>query len=349
MRTFSSVFPQQPAAVWGSVLEFCIGPLRTYFNKRLVQTIIRRQGSGDSYTEKVLSYCQQAHYQAVLDEYAYLVRHVLQQEDAEKFLDHIGRAMGMWSGSPGVNERTRLGHISSRPRPQAGHFALAFGDDVSNESTETDGKARKSVVREAFNSPFWPFVLATTSVGQEGLDFHLYCRDIVHWNLPSNPVDLEQREGRINRYDGLSIRRNIKCDFPLRAVRPQMGENLWKSVFRVVTAKSQDNGRFKHGLFPHWIYQSQAGHLADIAVQSIIRRHLLFYAGSRDRQHYVELKKALALYRLVFGQPRQQDILEQVFAQCLTQELDDLNRSLTKYMINLSPFATSHVIPVPQM
>ena len=26
-------------------------------------------------------------------------------------------------------------------------------------------------MRAAFNSPFWPFVLATTSVGQEGLDF----------------------------------------------------------------------------------------------------------------------------------------------------------------------------------
>jgi len=36
----------------------------------------------------------------------------------------------------------------------------------------------------------------TTSIGQEGLDFHYYCRKIVHWNLPSNPVDLEQREGR---------------------------------------------------------------------------------------------------------------------------------------------------------
>jgi len=28
----------------------------------------------------------------------------------------------------------------------------------------------------------------------EGLDFHHYCHAIVHWNLPSNPVDLEQRE-----------------------------------------------------------------------------------------------------------------------------------------------------------
>nr|WP_270246095.1 helicase-related protein [Coprococcus sp. AM11-30B] len=43
-----------------------------------------------------------------------------------------------------------------------------------------------------------PFVLATTSIGQEGLDFHNYCCVIMHWNLPSNPIDLEQREGRKN-------------------------------------------------------------------------------------------------------------------------------------------------------
>ena len=35
--------------------------------------------------------------------------------------------------------------------------------------------ARLPEVREAFNSPFQPFVLATTSVGQEGIDFHWWC------------------------------------------------------------------------------------------------------------------------------------------------------------------------------
>ena len=99
LRTFLSVFPQQRAEAWGKVLEFCFGPLRHYFNKRLVQTIVRRQGSGDTYTEKILSYCQQAHFQAVLDEYGYLVRHVLQQDAPAEFPDHVGRAMGMWSGS----------------------------------------------------------------------------------------------------------------------------------------------------------------------------------------------------------------------------------------------------------
>ena len=55
-------------------------------------------------------------------------------------------------------------------------------------------------VRTSFNSPFRPFVLATTSIGQEGLDFHHYCHHVVHWNLPNSPVDMEQREGRIHRY-----------------------------------------------------------------------------------------------------------------------------------------------------
>ena len=38
--------------------------------------------------------------------------------------------------------------------------------------------------RAAFTSPFWPFVLGATYIGQEGLDFHWYCHAVVHWNLP---------------------------------------------------------------------------------------------------------------------------------------------------------------------
>jgi hypothetical protein len=43
------------------------------------------------------------------------------------------------------------------------------------------------------------------SVGQEGLDIHHYCHAITHWNLPANPVDLEQREGRIHSYKAHAV------------------------------------------------------------------------------------------------------------------------------------------------
>ena len=50
------------------------------------------------------------------------------------------------------------------------HFAAGYFDAKNSDKTIQ----RVNHVRNAFNSPFRPFVLATTSVGQEGLDFHLY-------------------------------------------------------------------------------------------------------------------------------------------------------------------------------
>ena len=49
-----------------------------------------------------------------------------------------------------------------------GMYRLLFTKGEGKES-DTD---RKKTVRNAFNSPVRPFVLATTSIGQEGLDFH---------------------------------------------------------------------------------------------------------------------------------------------------------------------------------
>ncbi len=92
-------------------------------------------------------------------------------------------------------------------------FALRFGKEESVDGEEAN---RTEQVRTAFNSPFWPFVLATTSVGQEGLDFHQFCHAVVHWNLPANPVDLEQREGRVHRYKGHAVRKNIATRYGLK-------------------------------------------------------------------------------------------------------------------------------------
>ena len=84
-------------------------------------------------------------------------------------------------------------------------FAAAFGAAMTEEAAGI----HPEVVRRTFNSPFWPWVLVTTSVGQEGLDFHRYCHSVVHWNIPATPVELEQREGRVQRYKSHSVRRNL--------------------------------------------------------------------------------------------------------------------------------------------
>jgi hypothetical protein len=78
---------------------------------------------------------------------------------------------------------------------------------------------RGSISLDAFNSPFRPFILVTTSIGQEGLEFHPYCHVVYHRNPPSNPVELEQREGRVHRYKGHAIRKNIALSLGLEELR----------------------------------------------------------------------------------------------------------------------------------
>ena len=84
------------------------------------------------------------------------------------------------------------------------------------------------------------------------------------------------------------------------------------------------------------------GFVKDAQVERI-RRHLYFYADSQDASRYEELKERLALYRLVFGQPRQQDLLDRIQRTVRAESGRELSYTeLTRYMINLSPLGKAH-------
>lgn len=53
-----------------------------------------------------------------------------------------------------------------------------------------------------FNSPFYPNVLATTSVLQEGVNLHMQCCKVHHYGIAWTPGDNEQRVGRVDRLFG---------------------------------------------------------------------------------------------------------------------------------------------------
>ena len=68
------------------------------------------------------------------------------------------------------NFRARIEGERESPMNLRSRFAVTFSKAINDEN---DGK-RKANLRNAFNSPFRPFVLASTSIGQEGLDCHAY-------------------------------------------------------------------------------------------------------------------------------------------------------------------------------
>jgi hypothetical protein len=200
------------------------------------------------------------------------------------------------------------------------HFALDFG----NQKIETaSGKNRVINLREAFNSPFKPFILASTSIGQEGLDFHYYCRKVMHWNLPSNAIDIEQREGRVNRYMGHVIRKNIATNYLEYLSDPT--KMIWKDLLKIAKEKEQQNR--KCDLVPFWHIESTNG----VKIERIIPLHPF----SKDISRLKYLLDVLTFYRLTFGQPRQEELVETFMKEAIDKE--DLERLTKELLINLSP------------
>lgn len=76
-----------------------------------------------------------------------------------------------------------------------------------------------------------------------------YCHAVVHWNLPSNPVDMEQREGRVHRYKGHAVRKNVAAAYADRAV----GTNgdVWAQLF---AAACDDRDPGENDLVPYWVF-----------------------------------------------------------------------------------------------
>jgi hypothetical protein len=173
-------------------------------------------------------------------------------------------------------------------------FARAYGEGTDDE---TGAQTSAETVRDAFNSPFAPFVLASTSVGQEGLDFHPYCHAVVHWNLPSNPVDLEQREGRVHRYKGHALRKNVVAAVGGRSLLREH-DDPWAALFK--EAEKSDAARADRDIVPYWVFPGD----------SKIERHIPALPLSRDEERLHRLQRSLALYRSVLGQPRQEELVE---------------------------------------
>lgn len=284
----------------------------------IVELAYSRRKDDDAHWQDVLRYCKDGNFQSMLDEYFHLIKEG--ETIDEKRHQQIVDALTLHTASPEVesfNEfKARIsGDKSNRERKMRSNYAVAFG--------QTRGEAegivnRKDSIQGSFNSPMRPFVLATTSIGQEGLDFHLYCRKIMHWNLPANPVELEQREGRINRFKCLAIRENVVRkfgDIPFKT-------DVWQEMFDAAEA---EKGEHQSDLIPFWCFGK------DQEVK--IERLLPFYPMSRDENNYARLIKILNYYRLTLGQPRQEELLEYIFSEVRDAE------QLKQLFIDLSPFS----------
>lgn len=288
------------------------------FNRRYnaaVIDILYNKKSVQTYFKQVIDYCVMGNLQAVLDEFAYMIdersngeRNVemIQKRMIESFIDRNYQE---------IDTTESFGKEKKKKWRIRTHYAMPYGNiRMTDQATN-----RANDVRLAFNSPFRPFVLASTSVGQEGLDFHWYCRKIMHWNISSNPQDMEQREGRIDRYKSLFVRRNVAKFHP--------ETYTWNEMFDLARTEAKDKGFCE--LVPYWsIPQDMLKSIAETD-REYIESIVPLYPLSMDYDRYRHMKSVLRLYRLTMGQPRQEELLES-FKDMPAEDID-------KLLFNLSP------------
>ena len=162
-------------------------------------------------------------------------------------------------------------------------------------------------------------------MGQEGLDFHQYCHAVVHWNLPSNPVDLEQREGRVHRFKGHAVRKNVATRYAADFMAEvEAGEDdPWHTLFDMAKAGRAEGAT---DIVPFWTFHIEGG--------ASIERHVPSIPLSREIGQLEALRHTLAVYRMVFGQPRQDELLDYLLRQ---MSRADAERYLNDLRVDLSP------------
>ena len=264
--------------------------LRTYLDRPVFWSVL----PGDDATQKYQRACVDGCLEAVFDEHFWLRK---SKVGPDGLIEDLSAALAANVGTFGFKGAKKKDKIRIRC-----HAAVPFGGTETetqrqDQDVNEPPPARSEEIRSAFNTPFWPYILATTSVGQEGLDFHSWCDRLGHWDLCSSPVDLEQREGRIRRFGGLTVRQPLAKKLGEQALLRARDElsSPWDIIAREADKAFGDEA----GLSP---WSTMPG--------DDLKRHLFALPQSRDIDRFARLRNQRLLYRLALGQPDQEDLID---------------------------------------
>ena len=111
-------------------------------------------------------------------------------------------------------------------------------------------------------------------------------------------MDLEQREARIHRYKGHAVRRNVAgfhADAAFASWRAD--DDIWRLMFDLADKAARPAE--ESDPVPHWL--APGDHR--------VERHVPQLPYTAEVEAFDRLKRQLAAYRVVFGQPRQEELV----------------------------------------
>jgi len=155
--------------------------------------------------------------------------------------DHGSRAkLLLFSSFLGTVEylRIRLSH----------DFYEGFAESITGMNSDSE----RQEVQERFRNEANPAILLCTEVASEGLDFE-FCKALVNYDLPWNPMKLEQRIGRIDRIGQESNRITIINLIVQGTIDEAIYERVCKRIVEIgstIGPLSEVLGRLEYQLVP---------------------------------------------------------------------------------------------------
>ena len=249
----------------------------TYFNSDGVREALwawlweHQYQKTENWTRGVLRYCAEGNLYAVLEEWAF----VANPTNPNGFCDMLKEALTGDATCVYVQTQDSFQNNEAGVMRKCS-FAEQLTLDIKDNGAGANNKEKRMKIAQHFSSPFWPMILFAGRNAQEGLDFHQYCLRIMHMTLPRGAVSLEQRQGRIDRYRSLLVRRRAAEYLNLGYFRNLSGEAfegyaLMKNLFaRLICAPSEtdqlypnfhlppDGKHFLERMMPSWPFSKQA-------------------------------------------------------------------------------------------
>lgn len=307
--------------------------------------------------EQIEQYCTYGLYETVLAEWMYMN----DTENPNKVSEILFPSHRSTKIEISLYTKDSGAGITQEKRKIDTYYARCIGLSKDDDKVSTIDNLQK-----AFNSPFAPFVFATTSVGQEGLDFHYYADRIVHLAIPANPTAFEQREGRINRRNCLAIRRKViewygdrnngnsetygqeaERNEVVKYVKQTLDgafQNAENQILGSVPKDSKSGLKdsiLKCGMIPHWLLVRKIESVSEKNGDSCydlagIRRIVPYFYTSKMMTQYHNMLKTLQLYRSVIGQADPEELLERLMVKHSKEEIENLFVDFSPYSSDIS-------------
>lgn len=231
-------------------------------------------------------------------------------------------------------------------------YSCAFGEryvaDYSDKSAHDDKEKnnrrstvnRLAAIRDRFQSPFYPFVLAASETAQEGVNLHNYCQTIVHWSVPSTLNSFVQEEGRVNRRGSWILRRQLMYlvrESPCWELKFSCKwQPVWHELLKAKTARKLCEELkipitpFHGGLFPLWYLP-----MPDREDVPRLKRLLLCMPLSQEVSEYERLLKSEQEY-ITFGIQNNQDDIRRYICPFLVYVPLPLFHGTNQYALHLN-------------